>query len=89
MLYKNCENVRVWEYCVSEEGHVEWKHADTTARVGTTDEYYFWRVINSTGKHFFTSPEQWMDFSGHDGEGLEDVIQNWHDRYAALMKAES
>ena len=89
MLYRNCENVRVWEYYVSEEGNVEWKQNDTTARVGTTDEYYFWRVINNTGKHFFISPEQWMDFSGHNGDGLEDVIKSWHDRYTELMKTDS
>jgi hypothetical protein len=88
MLYRNCENVRVWECCVSEEGDVDWKQNVTTARVGTTDEYYFWRVINNTGKHFFISPEQWMEFSGHNGEGLEDVMKSWHDRYTNLAKTE-
>ena len=88
MPYRNCENVRVWEYFVSGDGDGEWKLNETTARVGTADEYYFWRVINYTGKHFFLSPEQWMDFSGHDGEGLEDVMKEWHDRYTELAKTD-
>ena len=62
---------------------------DTTARVGTTDEYYFWRVINDVGKQFFVSPEQWMNFSGHDGEGLEEVMEKWYERYNELMKTKT
>lgn len=69
---------------MSDNGEVEWQQNDTTARVGTTDEYYFWRVINHNGKHFFISPEQWMKFSGHDGQGLEDVMEKWHERYNEL-----
>lgn len=89
MPYRNRESLHVWEYYVSNSGEVEWKQNNTTARVGTTDEYYFWRVINDTGKHFFLSPQQWMDFSGYDGEGLEEIVEKWHERYNRLMKTDA
>lgn len=84
MPYRTRENVRVWEYYLSDTGEVEWKKKDTTARIGTQDEYYFWRVIGSTGKQFFISPEQWMHYSGHNGEGLEKIMTEWHNRYIEL-----
>lgn len=88
MPYRSREHVRVWEYYVLSNGEVEWKQKDTTAILGTKDEYYFWRVINCTGRHFFASPEQWMDYSGHDGTGLEEIVLHWHNRYNDLVARE-
>ena len=89
MRYRSNEKIRVWEYYVSVTGEVEWQQTDTSARVGTQDEHYFWRVTNSTGKQFFISPEQWMDYSGNDGEGIEEIVAKWYERYNQLMKEES
>jgi hypothetical protein len=87
--YRSRESIRVCEYFVTMDGTVEWKTRGTDARVGTEDEYYFWRVLSQGAKQFFLSPEQWMDYSGHDGAGLDDVVAQWHERYDAMTKADS
>ena len=90
MPYTFRKKIQVWNYSLSESGEMDWQKKDTTAQVGTPDEYYFWRVMDVDGyKQFFISPEQWMDYSGHNGEGLECIVSAWYERYNKLSQEPS
>ena len=83
------ESIQVWDKTVSDDTmDTTWKLCYTSAKAGRwPDETHFFRVMREHAKHYFFSPDAYVEFMGgihtFDDESrtfLVEAIRAWHSR---------